>query len=239
LIIKQQQRSHSVDPLNSFPLATSICKNKMFKLLLGLCKAAPEGALIARQYLAKKKKTFVPTTAVRRGHEFDATKLLSFLRAELGNDALPKDDSAIDVGQFAWGQSNPTFALKWEDGGKEQGLVVRKQPPGKLLKGAHDVAREYAAMTSLKPTPVPVPTTRLMCEDLSILGTPFFAYDYVPGRFFSDQYLASVTDFDERRAIYKAFAETLASLHSGMLMLLYGVMPMLLCSVSSIFSSCY
>ena len=108
----------------------------MFKLLLGLCKAAPETALVARQYIAKKKKTFVPTTKVLRGHEFDTTKLLTYIRKELGNDALPKDDSVIDVGQFAWGQSNPTFALKWQgaSGEGEHGLVVRKQPPGKLVR---------------------------------------------------------------------------------------------------------
>ena len=48
------------------------------------------------------------------------------------------------IKQFSWGQSNPTFALRWAHG--REGLVVRKQPPGKLLKGAHDVGREYAAM---------------------------------------------------------------------------------------------
>ena len=68
-----------------------------------------------------------------------------------------------------------TFALRWGADGTE-GLVVRKQPPGKLLKGAHDVGREYAAMTALRDTDVPVPNARLFCEDTEVLGTQCFAY---------------------------------------------------------------
>ena len=37
-----------------------------------------------------------------------------------------------------------------------------------------------------------LPSRSLYCEDLDVLGTKFFAYDFVPGRFFSDQYLSAV-----------------------------------------------
>ena len=98
--------------------------------------------------------------------------------------------------------------------GPEEGLVVRKQPPGKLLKGAHDVGREFAAMSSLRDTAVPVPNARLYCEDTDLLGTKFFCYDFVPGRFFQDPYLSNIKDLEERRAIYDEYARTASKLHS-------------------------
>jgi aminoglycoside phosphotransferase (APT) family kinase protein len=47
---------------------------------------------------------------------------------------------------------------------------------GNLLPGAHAVDREYAVMTALRNTNVPIPTTRLFCNDKDIIGSPFFVY---------------------------------------------------------------
>ena len=152
----------------------------MYSALLKVCSALPETSLWARTTLAaraakKPAKDGVMATKVRKGHAFDATRLLGYLRAEIGSGVLPTSDEDIQIRQFSWGQSNPTFALRWGADGTE-GLVVRKQPPGKLLKGAHDVGREYAAMTALRDTDVPVPNARLFCEDTEVLGTQCFAY---------------------------------------------------------------
>ena len=51
-------------------------------------------------------------------------------------------------------------------------------------------------MSSLRGTEVPVPNARVLCEDTDILGTKFFCYDFVPGRFFTDQYLSNLKDLD-------------------------------------------
>lgn len=48
---------------------------------------------------------------------------------------------------FTTGQSNPTFMVTSGDGVT---YTVRKQPPGKLLPGAHAVDREYQVMTALR-----------------------------------------------------------------------------------------
>ena len=173
----------------------------MYSALLKVCSVLPETALWTRTTLAarsakKPAADGVLATKVRKGHAIDTTKLFGYLRAELGTSLLPPSDSDIQIHQFSWGQSNTTFVLRW-GADHNEGLVVRKQPPGKLLKGAHDVGREFAAMKALRDTDVPVPHARLFCEDTDILGTKFFAYDFVPGRFFSDQYLTSVRDIDE------------------------------------------
>src|SRR5204862_203294 len=61
-------------------------------------------------------------------------------------------------------------------------LVVRRKPPGQLLPSAHAIEREYQVMHALRGSGVPVPRTYLLCEDASVIGTPFFVMEYVYGR---------------------------------------------------------
>jgi aminoglycoside phosphotransferase (APT) family kinase protein len=75
------------------------------------------------------------------------------------------------------------------------------------------VAR-FRVMQALKSTDVPVPTTRLYCPDNEVLGTPFFVYDYVEGRFFKTPELSSVSQPADRTQLYKNMIETLAKVKS-------------------------
>ncbi|MFQ3228169.1 MAG: aminoglycoside phosphotransferase (APT) family kinase protein, partial [Porticoccaceae bacterium] len=54
--------------------------------------------------------------------------------------------------KFPGGQSNPTFRLNAASGS----YVMRRQPPGKLLKSAHAVDREFRVISALANTGVPV-----------------------------------------------------------------------------------
>lgn len=98
---------------------------------------------------------------------------------------------------FTHGQSNPTYFIKY--GGKN--MVLRKKPPGKLLPSAHAVEREYRAMKSVGPHGVPVPKMLGLCEDDSVIGTPFYVMEHVPGRIFQDALLKDHTP-EERSQIY-------------------------------------
>ncbi len=53
---------------------------------------------------------------------------------------------------------------------------------------------------------------RLFCEDASIIGTPFYLMDYIPGRIFMKPDLPEL-DHMQRKTAYHVFAETLAALH--------------------------
>jgi aminoglycoside phosphotransferase (APT) family kinase protein len=110
--------------------------------------------------------------------------------------------------QFQGGQSNPTFHLRTVHGD----YVLRKKPPGKLLPGAHAVEREYRVISALARSEVPVPQPRLLCSDESVIGTPFFVMDYVPGRIYPDRVMREGTP-NERRAIYEELARLLGLLH--------------------------
>jgi aminoglycoside phosphotransferase (APT) family kinase protein len=143
------------------------------------------------------------TTDVRDAHRFPIEPLRAISR---GVDGLGKD---LQVRQFRGGQSNPTFALL----SNGRAWVLRKKPPGVLLSSAHMVEREYRIMNALAKTDVPVARVYMLCEDASVIGTPFFVMDLVEGRVFRSELLPGMEPA-ERRAIYLAMADTLAKLHS-------------------------
>ena len=90
--------------------------------------------------------------------------------------------------------------------------MLRKKPPGKLLPRAHEVEREHRVMAALADTDVPVPRMRLLCQDETILGTPFFVMDHVEGRVFPDRVMREGTPA-HRAAVYEDLARVLAALH--------------------------
>ena len=67
----------------------------------------------------------------------------------------------LTVSKFAGGQSNPTFKIEATSGV----YVLRRQPPGTLLKSAHAVDREYRVLAALADTDVPVAEVYHLCED--------------------------------------------------------------------------
>ena len=145
----------------------------------------------------------VELVPVRAAHRFDETALRRYLADHLEGFSGP-----LDVVQFEGGQSNPTYLLRDEI----RAYVLRKKPPGELLPSAHAVDREYRVMSALADTEVPVPETYLFCADESIIGTPFFVMERVPGRVLIDPLLPDLAPVD-RRALYEHFVEVLAALH--------------------------
>jgi aminoglycoside phosphotransferase (APT) family kinase protein len=140
---------------------------------------------------------------VRAAHYFDEAALEGYLRANMAGFVPP-----LSVQQFGGGQSNPTFLLT--AGGKR--YVMRKKPPGVLLKSAHQVDREFRIMEALAATDVPVPRMHVLCEDASIIGTAFYVMDYLEGRIFRDPQLPGMAP-QERSAIYDSMNDVLARLH--------------------------
>ena len=124
-------------------------------------------------------------------------------------EVLPALAGPLTAEKFGGGQSNPTFLLK--SGSKR--WVLRRQPPGKLLKSAHAVDREYRVMKALAQTAVPVPPVVHLCEDPSIIGSLFYVMDFVEGRIFWRPALNEVSR-EERGAIFDAMNAALVALHS-------------------------
>ncbi|KAJ4271710.1 hypothetical protein NW762_000415 [Fusarium torreyae] len=127
------------------------------------------------------------------------------------SDNVPAIKTPIDLKQFGFGQSNPTYQITAADG---QHFVMRKKPPGKLLsKTAHKVEREYRIMHALKNTDVAVPKTYCLCDDDSIIGTPFYIMEFLDGRIFEDFTMPGV-EAAERETMWRDAVVTLARFHA-------------------------
>ncbi|MGU3498401.1 phosphotransferase family protein [Mycobacterium sp. C31M] len=78
---------------------------------------------------------------------------------------------------IAGGRSNPTYELT--DG--DRYWILRRPPVGHVLPTAHDMGREYRALSALYGTAVPVPRTIGLCEDTAVLGASFYVMDKIDG----------------------------------------------------------
>jgi len=141
---------------------------------------------------------------VRPAHRFDESALNDYLRGNIKGFS-----GKLRVGQFQYGQSNPTFLLS--SGGKK--YVLRKKPPGKLLPSAHAVDREYRIIRTLRKADIPVAEALLLCTDDSIIGTPFYVMEHVEGRIFRDVKASMAKSPEERAAIFDVMNNTLAKIH--------------------------
>nr|WP_239025458.1 phosphotransferase family protein [Roseibacterium persicicum] len=110
--------------------------------------------------------------------------------------------------KFAGGQSNPTYLLT--DGAQE--WVLRRKPPGKLLKSAHAVEREFRVQRALAGSEVPVARMVALCEDDAVIGSAFYLMARVRGRSFDDPRLPEVPQA-ERSACINEMGRVLAAIH--------------------------
>jgi len=143
------------------------------------------------------------TIEVQERHRFDQVKLEAYLREHVAGFS-----GDLTVEEFAGGQSNPTYKLT--AGGKH--YVMRRKPPGKLLKSAHAVDREYKVMTALGGTNVPVPQTYCLCTDEEIIGSWFYVMEFLDGRVIWDSTDGPYSP-EERTQIWDAAVVAVAKLH--------------------------
>jgi len=122
---------------------------------------------------------------------------------------VPGFRGPLTAEKFSIGQSNPTFRLDSPSGT----LVLRRKPPGELLKSAHAVDREFRVQKALAGTDVPVARMHVLCEDESVIGSMFYVMAFQPGRHFMEPTLAELSP-DQRGAVFDEMNRVLAALHS-------------------------
>jgi len=144
------------------------------------------------------------TTPVRDGFRFDQARLADWMRGHVAGFSGP-----LTVEQFKGGQSNPTYKLITPT----RAYVLRRKPPGVLLKGAHAVEREARVLAGLEQAGFPVAHVHGLCMDDSIIGTWFYVMDMIEGRIFWDATVPGIAR-EERAAIFDAMNATLAQLHT-------------------------
>jgi aminoglycoside phosphotransferase (APT) family kinase protein len=121
---------------------------------------------------------------------------------------VPGFRGPVTARKFGVGQSNPTFLLESPSGS----LVLRRKPPGLLLKSAHAVDREFRVQRALAGTDVPVAPMHVLCADDSVIGSMFYVMAFQPGRHFMEPTLPDLSP-GERGAVFDEMNRVLAALH--------------------------
>ncbi|WP_336950287.1 MULTISPECIES: phosphotransferase [Sphingobium] len=153
--------------------------------------------------MTEQAQTHSGTTPVREGYAFDVPALDAWMKAHVEDYAGP-----LTVEQFKGGQSNPTYKLVTP----QRAYVLRRKPPGQLLKGAHAVEREARILMALGKAAFPVAHVHGLCTDENVIGTWFYVMAMVEGRIFWDATLPGMSP-DDRAAHFDAMNEAIATLH--------------------------
>lgn len=144
------------------------------------------------------------TIPVPAANNFDTARLTGWMAENVADFSGP-----LQLEQFKGGQSNPTYKLRTP----RRDYVLRRKPPGELVKGAHAIEREVKILTALEPQGFPVAHVHGLCQDKNIIGSDFYVMDMVEGRIIWDATLPDVPR-EARAAHYDAMNATLARLHA-------------------------
>lgn len=145
----------------------------------------------------------IGTTSVRAQYRFDEAALAAWMERNIEGYGGP-----LTVEQFKGGQSNPTYKLVTP----ARSYVMRRKPPGQLLKGAHAVDREARVLRAVASAGLPVAHVHALCTDDSVMGTWFYVMDMVEGRVIWDATFPNV-DRAARPLYFDTMNAVLAQLH--------------------------
>ena len=150
------------------------------------------------------------SVALRAGEELELAALDDYLRVHLS----PADfDSAASLAleQFPGGHSNLTYLVRYGD----REFVLRRPPVGPVAPTAHDMPREYNLLSVIHPHFPLAPRPLLLCEDLTVIGVPFYLMERRRGLIVRQSLPPALqNDLGARRRLSEAVVDTLAALHA-------------------------
>lgn len=157
------------------------------------------------------------TIAPRERDALDVDALRRWM-AEVAPALLPAG-TTLSVHQYPAGYSNLTYRITLEHEHGRRALVLRRPPHGVAPGVAHDMAREFAILSTLHPLGVPVPRPIACCEDVTILGAPFYVMEHASGPILRaappDAFTADAATLPTRiRALCGDVVRTLARIHA-------------------------
>ena len=146
-------------------------------------------------------------TATDRFPGYDTQAVEAWIETNIPGLKLPLSWTRLEGGH-----SNLTYKVKDASG---KTAVIRRPPLGELLPKAHDMGREWALISALGPTAVPVPEALAFCEDADVTGAHFYVMGFVEGH-----PLYNVNDTNKwlpeesRMKFARTFIDVLAELHA-------------------------
>jgi aminoglycoside phosphotransferase (APT) family kinase protein len=141
-------------------------------------------------------------------HGVPADRLRTWL---LSRALLAENDPPLQLTQLVGGASNVTVRVQ----SGEHDWVLRRPPLRGALPTANDMLREYrlqAALTSAGAS-LPLATMVDSCDDLEVIGAPFYVMKRLTGIVHNSASLAALDDHDVHE-VGLALVDALAQLHS-------------------------
>lgn len=126
-------------------------------------------------------------SAVEKGKELDPEVVRAKLKSWFQSKHPRAQELSVSPFKMAGnGLSNQTYFvdLEWQENGKKklERLVIRWIPKASFtLYYKYDMREQYLLMKHLAKTDVPVPKTRWLVEDESVIGSTFYIVDRVEG----------------------------------------------------------
>lgn len=146
------------------------------------------------------------TIAERRDERIDTEALAQYFLSRGFYPGAP-----IGVEQFPGGHSNLTYLLRVG----ESEFVLRRPPLGPVAPKAHDMPREFRVLQALNPAFGLAPAPALLCEDVDVLGAPFYLMERRQGLVIRRENPPEIgDDLALRRRVGEAFLDTLVRLHA-------------------------
>jgi aminoglycoside phosphotransferase (APT) family kinase protein len=150
------------------------------------------------------------STEVETSHDpegYDVPAVEAWIRDRIDGVCTP-----LKWTRLLGGHSNLTYRVDSQNG---LSAVIRRPPRGELLPKAHDMGREWAVITALAPTAVPVPQGYAFCEGPDVTGAWFYLMELLDGH-----PLYNLEDTNEwvpqskREQLACSFIDILADLHA-------------------------
>lgn len=140
----------------------------------------------------------------------DVDAIQSVLEPEVGPTGADAEADAVAVEPLEGGNANETLSVQWGD----RTFVLRRPPAVETAPGLlHDIRREYTILDALEPASVPTPAVVAVCEDVSVLGDPFYVMEALAGDVIDSELPKRFETPANRRAIGIETVDTLATLH--------------------------
>ena len=150
-------------------------------------------------------ETLDQSAPVRAGEELPVAELEGYLRR-----CLPDVAGPLVVEQFARGFSNLTYLLRIGD----EEFVLRRPPFGNAVKSAHDMGREYRALSKLWPVYPAAPRPVLLCDDPGVMDVSFYVMERRRGVILRQQLPPGLSiDGPTARRLSTSLIDGLADLH--------------------------
>ncbi len=147
------------------------------------------------------------TIEIRAGEELDWAKVEHYLRAHIPGIGA----GTRTVRQFPSGASNLTYLVQigeWEG-------VLRRPPFGPVPPKAHDMQRESGLLARIHPFFPLAPRPYLFCNDLEIMGVPFYVMERRKGIVLNDTFPSETEVTPELcRRISETVVDTLVEIHA-------------------------